>query len=224
MTLIAHPFAGAGAARFAGPVAGPTPPPPVQSHLQMDGQSLANTPASPTAFGILYASLDPVWWPSSHNAAVNGSYYTERQNGGSLSAATRVDPHLSVYQNVIVDVAGQSDLGPFGAPASAATVFARAAGYAAERRAAGWDLYCICTVPPSTFFTGDTEVQRLAYNTLLRQDDGANFDVVADIASIPELANPSNGTYWSDGLHWTEAGATLGMAVVKAALAEIAAV
>jgi hypothetical protein len=32
---------------------------------------------------------------------------------------------------------------------------------------------------------------------------------VIDIAAIPELADPTNTTYFSDGIHWTPTAAAL---------------
>lgn len=200
------------------------PVPQVPNHLLMDGQSLALTPAGTRAFDRLVTLLDPAWWPTNYVAAVSGTYYFERKNGGTYSAATRVDPHLSgTYRNVIVDIAGQSDLFNGGSTnLTAAQLLTAVESYITERKTADPSLlYIVCTVPATTVITGGQETQRLAYNALLTSGTytAGKINGVADIASVPELLNPNDTTYFSDGLHWTGAGADAGMAKVKLDLA-----
>lgn len=214
----------AGAVRLTSIPYKPPPIPQVPNHLLMDGQSLALTPAGTRAFDRLVALLDPAWWPTNYVAAVSGSYYDERKNGGTYPANTRVDPHLSgTYRNVIVDIAGQSDLFNGGTKNwTAAQLMTAVESYITERKTADPALlYIVCTVPPSNIFTGTQETQRLAYNALLTSGTytAGKINGVADIASVPELANYADTTYFSDGLHWTGAGADAGMAKVKTDLA-----
>lgn len=205
-------------------VASRVEPVPVESHLVMDGQSFANTPVGATTFSKVVALLPAEWWPSSYNAAVNGTTYAQRKTGGANSAATRLDPHLSgTYQNVIVDIAGQSDLintAGGGANLTAATLLAQVEAYIAERRAAGADVYVACTVPPNYLTTGGQETERLAYNALLLASGAP--DAVADIAALPHAQDHSDATYYSDQLHPTSALADEFASTIEAAVDTLA--
>jgi hypothetical protein len=66
-----------------------------------------------------------------------------------------------------------------------------------------------CT-PASLIVSSGNEANRLAYNDLLRSDHGElGVDVLVDVAAIPELADPADTDYYSDGTHYTQAAATL---------------
>src|SRR5690606_17387894 len=142
-----------------------------------------------------------------------GTTYAQR----TTNAATRVDPFVSnAARNVLIDIAGQSDLLN---SLTAEQLLVAAESYAADRRAAGFDRIVVTTVPSMTDAWGwdaNMEEQRVAYNDLLLNSTA--FDAVADIASIPELADPSDTTYFSDGLHPTPAGADLMAPVIAAAV------
>lgn len=220
-----------GRVRVGRPLVEPAVPPdvwpPGPYNLIMDGQSLVNTPVgASTAFLQLVALLDDTYWPENEDVAVavSGTYYYQRSNGGTYSATTRVDPYFSVTStNVIVDLGGQSDLIPDGAlHYTGPELLADVETYITQRKAVDPDLiYVVATVPPSSFFTGDSDDNRLDYNTLLTTDayTPGLIDGVADIATITELQNPANATYFSDGLHWTATGAGLGVAKIKVDLA-----
>jgi hypothetical protein len=131
---------------------------------------------------------------------------TFAQRAGSVAA--RTDQHVknSEYR-ILCDFSGQSDLL---ASMSAEDLLAVAEANATARRAAGFDQIITTTVPSMTSawnWTSPMETQRLAYNHLLKQSN--KFDSVADIASLPQLQDPSNTTYFSDGLHMTPAGADI---------------
>jgi hypothetical protein len=202
--------------RIAPKVFVPDPFPDGPYHLLMDGQSLANTPVGNSCFTQTVALLNPANWPTSYNAAVSGSYYFERKNSGTIPGTTRVDPNLSgVNSNVMVDIAGQSDLYlGLATEYTAQELLDIVEVYVAERKVADSELiYVVCTIPIyAGIYANAQDVERLAYNEMLTTGDYTFglIDGVADIASIPELQNYANPTYFSDGLHWTAAGAGLG--------------
>jgi lysophospholipase L1-like esterase len=189
-------------ATTAAPLTAPTVAPRVTvDQLVFDGQSLNNEPR----FGHPYpeqlmarlhdhVQLGPV-------VAVNGTSYAQR----SYDAAQRVDPHFGAAErSLFLDLAGQSDLSA-GMPAE--RVLAAAETYARARRKAGARLAAVFTVPPSTWFSKSEDQQRVAYNQLLRLNTHHVFDAVIDIAARPEFADPSDPTYFYDGLHPTDNGA-----------------
>lgn len=66
------------------------------------------------------------------------------------------------------------------------------------------------TLLPSTSVTGSEDVERLAHNADMTGAWGAAvFDQVLDVASIPELSNPANATYYADGTHLNAVGQPL---------------
>lgn len=174
-----------------------------------DGQSLQYASSNPVVHQI------PLLLPGLSNAAtaIVGTTYAQR-------ASTIAD---RVYRQVVngdptimVDLAGQSDLAT---SVSAASLLATVEAQADAVRAAGFAAYVICTVPPSTLYTAPQEAQRLLYNAALRTS--AKFEAVGDLAAISELGNPADTTYYSDGLHFTVAGATLAAPVMAAAIATV---
>ncbi len=73
------------------------------------------------------------------------------------------------------------------------------------------------TVTPSTSFTAGQEVIRLAFNAYVRANWQSFADALVDFARIPELLNPSNATYYVDGLHPTPTGAAFFADLVRRA-------
>lgn len=72
------------------------------------------------------------------------------------------------------------------------------------------------TVPPYTSATGAQETQRLLLNDLIRAS--SRYNRVADLAAVPELQDPDDTTYYSDGTHPTAAGAALFASTILAVL------
>lgn len=185
-------------------------------HLVFDGQSFCHVPL-PTLPQIVTALLKPHSWAV---VGISSTTYATR----TATAASRTDRHVvNGSRQVLVDIGGQSDL--LGG-LTAAQILSAAESYADGRRTAGFDLIVGCTVPPIQQTTGvwgtytaAMETQRVAYNPLLKAS--SHFDAVADIAAIVQLADPSDTTYFSDGLHPTLAGANPIGAVIVAALASV---
>lgn len=184
--------------------------------LVFDGQSFNYAPATgipiPSLVGALVTSRH-----GQHVCGISGTTYATR----ATSVAARTDYLATMYENgYYIDIAGQSDLI---AGTAAATILAAAEANATARKAAGFKKVIICTVPPISFtgwgFDAGDEAIRVAYNNLVRAS--TVFDAVADIAVIPELANPDNLTYFSDGLHPTAAGAALIANSIDAALTRL---
>lgn len=174
--------------------------------LIFDGQSFNTVPAAPNNYpSKLLALLPAGYYDEELNAGVGSTTYADRE----VDVDTRVDDDISVtLPTALLDMAGQSDLWQSDGNMTAAALLAAAQSYADDRIAAGVDLYVIATVPPSNIYSGPANTQRDAYNELLR-DVPAPFAAVLDIDVIPEASNPSNGTYYSDGLHPTAALAQL---------------
>lgn len=86
-----------------------------------------------------------------------------------------------------------------------ATVKSNFVSLVANRRTAGFTKVIALTVPPRSDLTAGKETMRQSVNAwLLAGNSGA--DAVADVGSIAELQNTANGTYFVDGVHYTNAG------------------
>jgi hypothetical protein len=180
--------------------------------LIFDGQSFTYAPADSLSLPQRVSAL--IQAPHMMAATgISGTTYAQR----AATVAARTDYHVrNAHTSVLTVISGQSDL--LGGM-SADSLLATAEADASARLAAGFDAVVGVTIPSmieAWEWTPDMEAERIAYNDLLMESDV--FDVVADIASIPELADPADTTYFSDGLHPTAAGADLMAPVVVEAI------
>lgn len=137
-------------------------------------------------------------------ANIGGTTYTDR----AASVAGRVDYWASTYRRcVLIDDGGYEELKN---GLNAAAILAQKAAYTAARRATGqYDLIVGTTVTPSTnYWSAGQEAVRVAVNAALLADPQLyGYDLVANTAGHPNLADPANTTYYFDGTHLTAAGA-----------------
>jgi hypothetical protein len=190
-----------------------TQPPPCTwaGHVQVarsgfvfDGQSNVLAPEWSMSFAkkLMYARFAgrPYQVP-----AVGGSTYAERSGW----AAERTDPHVDMAPcAVLITHGGESELlHGFVARALADTI----QGYISQRRATGFDVVVLPTIPPSTAFTAQQDAERRTFNDGLRRGYFRTMgaDVLVDVAAIPELQDPNDRRYFQDGVHYTDAGASL---------------
>ena len=162
------------------------------SVVVFDGQSLNNRPFT-GAFPALVMARHPrrAWL----NCAIGGLSWTNL----AVSVAARTRYACSPWERRIgVLTGGYSDI--LGGD-SGATAHADMVAYAA---AAGFTHTIACTMTHGVDTTGAEQGRIDAFNELVR---GYGWDGVADFAASPILSDPSNATYFVDGLHWTAAGA-----------------
>jgi lysophospholipase L1-like esterase len=156
------------------------------------------------------------------NNAVSGSVITASMGTslgvGSLearAAALDLNASASRPRNVLVVLAGYNALN--GGAQSAAAMVADLKAYCLARRAAGWNRIIVGTLTPAT--TAGINAKRNAANALIRADTSF-YDGLADFAADSTIgtdAAASNTTYYSDGVHPTQAGANI-MATIAAAV------
>lgn len=138
-------------------------------------------------------------------ASVPDTTFSER----IATASWRVDHVPRQYATtILVTDGGTSD---FYDDLTAEEVLDDLTSYIAARRAAGFDTVHALTATPAANFTGTQESRRQAYNAALVSDPSAvGADSVIDVASIPELTDPDDGTYFADAIgHYTQAAADL---------------
>jgi phosphodiesterase/alkaline phosphatase D-like protein/lysophospholipase L1-like esterase len=82
----------------------------------------------------------------------------------------------------------------------------RARDLVATVRAAGLRSLIALTVLPRTSLTGSKETMRVAYNSWLVANGEGLFDAVCNVAADTNLDDPTDGTYFADGTHLTDAG------------------
>jgi hypothetical protein len=175
--------------------------------VAVDGQSLCRpvgaTPGAEWPIRVMSGRGIPL-----ANVAVSGAGWTNLTNGTGFAigqpASTRLlpIPQWSEASGLVL-FGGQADLQ---SGASAATVMSWIVAYGDAARTAGFDYVIACTVPPAYIFTSGLETARQAFNGLLLADAGSDFDAKVDIASVPQLDDSTDTTYYSDGLHFTNEG------------------
>jgi hypothetical protein len=110
--------------------------------------------------------------------------------------------------------------------ASTAAIQQALQDYAAAARAAGFKVVLVTCLPRTTVGGQNVtfEAQRQTINAWLVSNPGGFCDAVADVASdtdIGEAGDNLNGTYYSDGLHLTDAGYAKAAPYISAAIATI---
>lgn len=114
----------------------------------------------------------------------------------------------------------------YAAGASGLSCFTAMSLIATEGRAAGFDYIIGTTTTPSSTIAGADETQRLDGNSRLMASsalvaNGGPFDRVVDLAANASLDDSSDTTYYSDGTHWTIAGAALAASLVEVAVLDV---
>lgn len=179
----------------------------VLARFVFDGQSLIYAPPTGLSWAKRYM-VGKLYYGESFRVAVQGTTFAQRSTG-SINATTRVDPLLAATDRrvVLFSDGGTSDLL---ADLTSSQVVTAMDSYHDARRTAGADYIAIPTVVKAATMTAGQNTERLALNAALLADPAsAGADKVVDIASIPELADPTNPTYYYDQLHFTDAAAEL---------------
>lgn len=181
--------------------------------MVFDGQSGNNVPDTAPMPSLAMAAIG---LPHAV-VAINGQSWTDL----ATTATTRRDRVLNQANHTILVLAGGfQDL--VGEHDSAATALADMVAYAASARAAhrGAELQIVgCTITPSTACTGSDETNRVALNASILASGAWEGHV--DLATLPQLDDPTDATYYSDGTHWTAAGATAAAAALAPAIAAL---
>jgi lysophospholipase L1-like esterase len=146
------------------------------------------------------------------------------------AATTSVDPRLSPLwpRNVLVIWGGTNDMN---AGATGAATYANLVAYCNARRAAagaaGLKIVVLTTIARTLTAISDAqfEIDRLAYNALIRANYATFADALVDIATDTHFdapADTNDTTYYVDKTHLTVAGYAIVAAAVKVALASLA--
>lgn len=136
-------------------------------------------------------------------AAISGSTLASMTARGSLVDAA-IPPNRGSRKYILSVLIGANDIASyFGNSAAYITALA---SYCDARRAAGF-LVAVCTILPST--QSNFNVTRNLVNTAIRTWVGTHCDAVIDFAADATMGGDSaasNTTYYSDGIHPTDAG------------------
>jgi hypothetical protein len=167
--------------------------------LQFEGDSItASAPQATSYVGLTAVGYHPV---TLQNSAVSGSYVSDvvaRESADNAYLSATKPNILSVYIGI-----NNLDRGD-----SAASIFAQLKSYGQTMQAAGWKVVMATQLPCNfgTCVNGGCETERLALNTLIR-NDSSFYNALADIAQDPimgNLANVTNLLYFdSFGIHPT---------------------
>lgn len=136
------------------------------------------------------------------NGAVSGTWINQQR--------TEVFPLLSPFysearaKNAFILAAGTNDIATLGH--SGATTLADQYAYAGAVLAAGFKPF-LCTIPARNpgggFDVANFNTHAGYYNTHLRAEAAGLGYGLIDFAAIPQAADPTNPTYFSDGIHPT---------------------
>lgn len=175
--------------------------------LTFDGQSFIYSPGN----GRSIAALVMDQYPGTGSVVgISGTTYATR--AADAAARSWWSFRNSSYP-ILIDIGGQSDIF---ASMTAAQVLTAMEDYHADARDAGAQFTVVSTVPASLSYTAPQDAERQALNELILASTA--WDAVADLDAIPESQDPSNATYYSDGLHPTAALAALFAGAIVAVL------
>jgi len=121
----------------------------------------------------------------------------------------RTRPYAHAALNTIYTLCGGTT--DVAAGHAAADIYADMVTTADNARGLGYDHVIATTITPWSGWAGGSapEIQRLAANALILDDADEAFDSVADFAGTTGLHDPTNGSYYADGLHFTALAAQL---------------
>lgn len=185
--------------------------------LIVDGHSFAYTPAWATAFPNKLLALLPSLYRMDV-VALSATTYSQR----ATTAAARFDSRIPITDKcVMIDCGGFVDIWQSGGNLSASAALTAMESYWDNRKTAGVDHIIACTITPTTnaWLDSDGETQRGTLNTSIKAS--SHIDAYADIAGLAHAADPSNATYYYDGLHPTETLASEFATLVETALATL---
>lgn len=144
------------------------------------------------------------------NVAAGGETWTQMQT----ARAAQCDPYIAANHCTILSIwAGINDMVHVpNSPTLTTTVLGRLQSYVTAAKTAGWPLVVVYTLTPcgDALVDAQYETERLSYNTQLRAGyAGWGADGLVDPggdATIGDVANVGNTTWFTDGLHLTTAG------------------
>lgn len=175
------------------------------NHLVADGQSLQRSASAldETVINQLGALVRAGGKRAViDNFAVSASSFAERIANGR-SERYRLTT-IGYANNILIAFGGYDDIAD---GSTAQEILDAQTAQATEAKDRGFDRVIAITLTPSTTISGADETTRTDYNTLLKAAGGGVIDAVADAAAHANLLDPADTTYYSDGLHFTTAGA-----------------
>lgn len=119
--------------------------------------------------------------------------------------------------NIVIFWEGTNDISILGK--TDVQAYANIKSYCQARKAAGWRVI-VATIMPRNGGGANHETYRTSVNTSIRTNAISEgwADAVADVGGDASLQNPSNTTYFRDGLHLTQAGQLIALEYFKAAI------
>jgi lysophospholipase L1-like esterase len=189
------------------------------SNLVLEGDSLT---ASATGGGTAY----PIHLSSKLETTLMTNKATASESLVDITAQA-ADMDLSYkagFNSVLAVWGGTNDLTLVTDP-DGPTIYARYRDYCLARKAVGWKILAF-TLTPRTGLIASKQTALDYFNTQVRANWATFADAIYDVAAVANFADPSNVTYYADGLHQTDAGreiiatdvavklATLGVATV----------
>lgn len=169
------------------------------SNLVFEGDSLT---ASATGGGTAY----PLHLASKVETTLLTNKATASESLVDITAqAADMDlSYKSGFNSILAVWGGTNDLTLVTDP-DGPTIYARYRDYCLARKAVGWKILAF-TLTPRDGLTPSKQTALDYFNTQVRANWATFADAIYDVAAKAEFADPLNVTYFSDGLHMTDAG------------------
>lgn len=168
------------------------------SGFVMDGDSITAGQGVSVAYAKYFMTLTGVCAATS--VAVSG----QRLAAMDTNYAANVAPLFNTTRSSVAIMGGTNDIGFDGATDLTLRTYIQS--YAAKARATGFKIYPITILSRNdASWNGTKEGYRAAFNSWLKANFASFADGVIDLDSVPESQDPSNLTYYQDGLHPTDA-------------------
>lgn len=151
--------------------------------------------------GVLQTLVDPSWTVTNSGF---GGFTTPQLTAGFASYVTPYYAPEPRNRNILIVNEIGNDL--VANSASQATALANMQALIALGRANGWRVYFATTMPRSVGFSPAQAAAAQAINAFFLANPSES-DGVIDWAADPRLSDPTNATYYADGVHPTAAGA-----------------
>jgi lysophospholipase L1-like esterase len=126
-------------------------------------------------------------------------------NGRATNLDKLIEPELGALENILIIYIGANELDGDG---DAAIAYPKLKSYTQARVASGWKVFVYTTTPATEAARGVYyETERNLFNDSIRYDLALLNNVYClETDTITNMQDPSDATYYADGLHPTETG------------------
>lgn len=189
------------------------------ANLVIEGHSFV----APTTWGEYYLEQQTNTY-AVYNSGQGGSHIVDAEYPNVEERASTVDAHLvtetNALKNILVLWIGVNDMSYI--EGEGVHTYQELKSYVIDRVNAGWKVFAFTITPTNAYGRGaQFEIERQYVNGMMRTDleNVANVKVL-NTDALTVLNDPSNTTYYTDGLHLSQTGSALACALFGDAMTE----